>query len=634
MLEKQTDDELTMEEGLSYFQFLYGSSSVLATVMQPILDEDGELQDVVLIVANDSWLNTRRQEVHVGMHGSSYYADFDALLPMLRQAYRSGRATQLFASGDGDERVKPGLVLQTEWRKLPNGLIIETARDQTLIAAALEASGPVLILDLPEDGSQPSEVLAVNRQFISTFLPSHKGNLPTLDSTGSQAPIPLQDLALSVTAEFPENGWSSFLDESLAVYENRVDAADLPFTLAGVPWLRSFTIHALPDGRQVGIWVYRPAGTQALHEHAGFAEARLANLYTYISSMQRPIAAHRAVLNQDGELIDIEAVWANEMFQSYRNAPLLRGDFGSESRVRFAESLLPSLQKAWENGEATQYFRFEEGDDETMYRDGYVRESVGNSLEIETVFMRTEDDFILEWGDDIDMKRRLGSDIEAQRLAAMQIAVDTQRQLAARGEHDRLSRELHDNVLQELFVAGMQLSALVATCDEPSQRGELEAIQSVITRVSTDIRQLITGSKRQDGEPIHARMARLVEQWDEATPSIKIRFTDLSVTGATYNERIPAPIVDNACFVTKEAISNAVKHSGGDRVTVELMVLPGRVMVSVKDNGGGVDPRTIRASGTLNMRARAESLGGSCVLDSTEEGVTVDLSLPFELDGV
>ena len=64
----------------------------------------------------------------------------------------------------------------------------------------------------------------------------------------------------------------------------------------------------------------------------------------------------------------------------------------------------------------------------------------------------------MEWGDDVDLKVQLGSDMEAQRQAALEIAFEAQERSIRKGEHDRIVRELHDNILQELFVAPMTLS--------------------------------------------------------------------------------------------------------------------------------------------------------------------------------
>jgi signal transduction histidine kinase len=401
----------------------------------------------------------------------------------------------------------------------------------------------------------------------------------------------------------------------------------------GKAYFRDFSTHSLGDGRRVGIWVYRLAG-QAEMGHPEFAAARLDGLYTHVLHLSRPIAAHRPVFNEDGEFIDIACVWANNAFQSYRFEPIQRGELGTDTRVRFAESLLPVVKRAWEEGEATQFFRFENGDDETIYREGYVAANFNSNLEMETYFTRTQDEYIIEWGDDVDMKRRLGSELEEQRATSYRMALETQKELSKRTEHDRFVRELHDNILQELFITGLSINAISADEAAAPLKEQLGTVHEAIAKISKDIRKLIAGSKDREGQPINEQVADVVSYWDETVTEIRVTLDEFLAVGSSHIERIPQDATTNIVNIVKESVSNAVKHSGGTEIKVELSILPQVIMVSITDNGKGIDPRNTRASGTLNMQARAESVGGTVEIRSSTTGVTVEATLPYELEVV
>ena len=74
-------------------------------------------------------------------------------------------------------------------------------------------------------------------------------------------------------------------------------------------------------------------------------------------------------------------------------------------------------------------------------------------------------------------------------------------------------------------------------------------------------------------------------------------------------------LAEHAEAVTTEAISNAVRHSGASRLTVEVSVAD-MFTVDIIDNGCGVPVDNPRRSGLANMTRRAEQLGGSCEITS------------------
>ena len=80
-------------------------------------------------------------------------------------------------------------------------------------------------------------------------------------------------------------------------------------------------------------------------------------------------------------------------------------------------------------------------------------------------------------------------------------------------------------------------------------------------------------------------------------------------------------LADHAEAVTAEAVSNALRHSGGSRLTVEISVAD-MFVLDIIDNGCGIPADNSRRSGLTNMKRRAEQLGGTCEITSPPEGGT------------
>ncbi|MBF6328340.1 GAF domain-containing sensor histidine kinase [Nocardia transvalensis] len=203
-----------------------------------------------------------------------------------------------------------------------------------------------------------------------------------------------------------------------------------------------------------------------------------------------------------------------------------------------------------------------------------------------------------------------------QAALARQLAETQQRmrELDVLADRDRIARDLHDHVIQRLFAIGLALQGTVPRTHKPDVKARLNdainELQDVVQEIRTSIFDLHGG---------HAPSTRLRQRIDQVirqqVGDHPIR-TSLRATGPL--SVVDPELADHAEAVVREAVSNAVRHSGADTVEVELAVADD-LTVTVTDDGCGI-PDSITPSGLVNLRRRAESAGGSCTVTAGEPG--------------
>jgi signal transduction histidine kinase/ligand-binding sensor domain-containing protein len=198
-------------------------------------------------------------------------------------------------------------------------------------------------------------------------------------------------------------------------------------------------------------------------------------------------------------------------------------------------------------------------------------------------------------------------------------------------ERTRLSREIHDTLLQSLAALGPELEALATRVPAGQSQiaNELRRIRRQVGRSVRDARDSILELRR---HPMQApRLAdSLAELADDTASRHGVRPT---VTVSGRRPETASPDVDSQLFrIAQEAVTNAVRH--GDPSSIDLSVLyeGDRVRLSVVDDGRGFvaceDMRRRRERehfGILTMRERAERIGGELRIESEPgRGTTVE----------
>ncbi|APE08013.1 histidine kinase [Rhodococcus sp. 2G] len=176
-------------------------------------------------------------------------------------------------------------------------------------------------------------------------------------------------------------------------------------------------------------------------------------------------------------------------------------------------------------------------------------------------------------------------------------------------DRDRIAQDLHDNVIQRLFATGMSLQS--ATADGAGTERVVEVIRHAIEQLDRTVREIRTTIF-----DLHTTGAA-------ASNSLRRRLLDvvgdLSIHSSVapnvqfvgpIDTLVPMRIHPHAEAVLREGLSNALRHSQSDNISVSVSVQDD-FRIEILDDGTGL-PDMPRRSGLANLERRAVQCGGSC----------------------
>lgn len=204
------------------------------------------------------------------------------------------------------------------------------------------------------------------------------------------------------------------------------------------------------------------------------------------------------------------------------------------------------------------------------------------------------------------------------------------------GERVRLSRELHDTLLQSLVGVALEFDAVSKSLDSSPQ----VARQRVI-RIREQVEEYIREARRsiwslrspalETGDIIDA----LKDSAARATSGHDVAF---SFEQLGDRRRLPSAVEHQLLRIGQEAMLNAVRHSGASRITMRLVFEPSTVRLRITDDGRGFDTTrspegTTDHYGLTTMGERAQQAGGTLTITSAAgAGTTVEAIVPITGD--
>jgi signal transduction histidine kinase len=207
---------------------------------------------------------------------------------------------------------------------------------------------------------------------------------------------------------------------------------------------------------------------------------------------------------------------------------------------------------------------------------------------------------------------------------------EASRELSVIEERNRLARELHDAMTQNLFSLSLTAEAaagLVRT-DPGRAEAEIDRVRQLARETQAELRSLVFELRppRLEADGLVATVGKDLDVLGRAH-GLK---ADLQVHGAL---ELASAVEMELYRIVQEALNNAVRHARAESITVDVDAADGVVTITVRDDGVGFDPaaRAIRERrlGLTSMRERAESLGGKFTVETAPRaGTTVRVEVP------
>jgi signal transduction histidine kinase len=203
-------------------------------------------------------------------------------------------------------------------------------------------------------------------------------------------------------------------------------------------------------------------------------------------------------------------------------------------------------------------------------------------------------------------------------------------------ERTRLSRELHDEIVQNLAVLKIDITEALARVQavdsrDPAMKEALVRAKELADRTVATVRNISLLLRPSLLDDLGLGPAL---QWhtDDFTRRTKVPCKYIE---EGLQETLPDAV--NTCVyrVVQEALRNCEKHSGASSVSVHVRQTDAGLVVEVRDDGVGFSKqkRSLASLGVLGMRERAAALGGELTISSSAgNGTSVRLRLPLNLD--
>jgi signal transduction histidine kinase len=188
----------------------------------------------------------------------------------------------------------------------------------------------------------------------------------------------------------------------------------------------------------------------------------------------------------------------------------------------------------------------------------------------------------------------------------------------ADAERRRIERDLHDGVQQHLVSAAILLDLLGHRADSTEVAHMLGQARMILADARTELRHLCH----------HIYPTALTDSGLDTALAELVWHVPLPVELRGRAGSLPRATAATAYYVAAEAVTNAVKHAGADRLDIHVVRGARRLRITVADNGrGGADPA--RGTGLRGLGDRVEAAGGRLVVRTGRTGGTVvEASMP------
>jgi signal transduction histidine kinase len=201
--------------------------------------------------------------------------------------------------------------------------------------------------------------------------------------------------------------------------------------------------------------------------------------------------------------------------------------------------------------------------------------------------------------------------------------------LAVVGERERISRDLHDGIIQSIYGVTLALDDVPELIDEapPEARRRVDAAIDQLHAVIRDIRTFIFGLR-----PVLLDGGTLLDGLQALADELRRNTVTMIEVAGSEPAGLPLEVVAELLSIAREALANVARHAAAGHAWVRVDEADGVVELEVGDDGAGFDAnRQIGPAhhGLANMRKRATGIGaGLEVVSDPGSGTRIIVRIP------
>ncbi|WP_010271503.1 sensor histidine kinase [Paenibacillus senegalensis] len=226
-----------------------------------------------------------------------------------------------------------------------------------------------------------------------------------------------------------------------------------------------------------------------------------------------------------------------------------------------------------------------------------------------------------KWEEQVSSLQRLSNDNAQLAEKARYSAVIEERQ--------RLARDLHDAVSQQLFAISMTATAVgrILERDFEKAKRQIYLIEEMSSVAQSEMRALLLHLR-----PVHLEGKNLAQGLVELLVELQAK-TPIEIAWEMDEQiQLPKGIEDHLFRIVQEALSNTLRHSKATRMEVKLVKPPEGIRLSIRDNGVGflLDDKKMASYGLVSMKERVSEIGGSIqIITAPDKGTRIEIRVPI-----
>ena len=281
----------------------------------------------------------------------------------------------------------------------------------------------------------------------------------------------------------------------------------------------------------------------------------------------------------------------------------VRSASGAFTPLRFSEGAIP--------------YTIEDAD-ELLYRSWQTRRPVLGTSRVALPVITETERVAVVLADCTSAPDKKAVDRAMERLDSQAIRLNAAllftavRESATSEERQRIAREVHDGVAQDVASLGYLIDNIAAGATDPVQAEDVARLRKEVGRVVAELRNSVfdlrneVGATQGLGQSV-ASFARHIGSHSDLTVHVT-----LDESTVRLRPRVEAELLR----IAQEAINNARRHSDGQNLWVHCRVHPPYADIDVVDDGHGLGPGRDDSHGLKIMRERADRIGADLLIDS------------------